>query len=57
MIDNLTSERDKVFVFLSNWISRQLTPEQSSWLRQQQQIASDSSGRAFFLLIVPCLVL
>ena len=57
MIDNHTSKSNKVFVLLSNWISRQLALEQWSWLRQQQQIASDSPEPAFFLLIVPCHVL
>lgn len=50
MISNLTTERDKIYALLSQWISRQLAPEQLSWLQQkQQQIASDSSGRSFFV--------
>jgi hypothetical protein len=58
MVNNLTSKSSQVFVLLSDWISRQLDSQHLSWLRQkQQQIASDSSGRAFFLLIVLCLVL
>ena len=49
MVNGLTSERNKVFVLLSNQISRQLTPEQLSWLQQQQRIASDSPERAFLV--------
>lgn len=50
MISNLTTERDKIYALLSQWISRQLAPEQLSWLQQkQQQIASDSSGRSFLV--------
>jgi hypothetical protein len=50
MINNLATERDKIYALLSQWISQQLAPEQLSWLQQkQQQIASDSSGRSFFV--------
>ena len=49
MTNIFIAEHDQIFALLSKWILRQLTSEQLSWLRQkQQQIASDSSGRALF---------
>ena len=46
-IEHLTSQRRRVFTLLSDWITRQLTPEQLDWL--QQQTAADSPERAFLV--------